>query len=130
PSNADCAWAISFNGAVEEDSGNDASATFTAPQVDKRTDYELVVRCQYDDTKPISAPADSASTVVTPAATQTATRTVTITVLPAGDAGDNAANESGALPGTGGSNAQLLWVGGALVVGGAAVTIPARRRRV
>jgi LPXTG-motif cell wall-anchored protein len=125
-STADCAWTASFNGSVEEDNGNALSATFTSPQVSKRTEFPLVVRCRYDDTAPVSAPVDTTSNRVTPAAIQTATRTVTITVLPTGD--DGTADDSGALPDTGGSSAKLLWAGGALVIGGVAVTIAARRR--
>jgi LPXTG-motif cell wall-anchored protein len=127
---ADCEWAVSFDGTVEEGTGTAITASFTAPNVDQRTDYPLVVRCQYDDTAPVVGPADSASALATPAAIQTTTRTVTITVLPKGDDGVSDADESeaGALPNTGGSNAQLLLIGGGLVVAGVGITVAARRR--
>lgn len=140
-STANCGWAISFNGSVEGGSGNATSATFTAPAVDERTDYPAVVRCTFDDTVPLSGPADSASTLVTPAALQTATRTVNITVLPLGDdgsgagsgaggsSGENASSGlSGILPDTGGIDAEIVLAGGVLLLVGVGVVVAVRRR--
>jgi hypothetical protein len=108
---ATCEWTLSFNGDSEQGHGKVDDAHFVAPQVDRRTDYALVVRCEYDNT--------------------TVTRTVTITVLPLGSSsGFGTSDLSEVLPGTGGTSVDLLWIGGALVVAGAVATVAVRRRRV
>ncbi|MCL3817590.1 hypothetical protein [Aeromicrobium wangtongii] len=150
---ATCEWTHTFAGDSEEGAGKVDEADFVAPQVDRRTDYALVVRCDYDNTQPIVAPAETGSNLVTPAAIETATRTVTITVLPLGDNGEGAGGSGGSdgssgygesgsgsssgfgtsdlggvLPGTGGTSVDLLWIGGALVAAGAVATVAVRRR--
>ncbi|AWB91201.1 hypothetical protein C3E78_02615 [Aeromicrobium chenweiae] len=143
-SQADCEWDVDFNGGSDAGSGTTDSASFTAPQVSERTNFSVVVRCSFDNTEPVSAPADTGSNLVTPAAVVTATRTLTVTVLPVGDSGTGAGTGTGAgagasgdvgtsdlggvLPGTGGASVDLLWIGGALVLTGAAATIAVRRR--
>lgn len=129
----DCDWSASFNGAGRTGAGNAFAASFDTPQVTEPTDFPLVVECEYDDTEPVAGPADSGTNLVSPAAIRTASRTVTITVLPAGGADAGVGNGAGAvgsgfLPSAGGANAELLWLGGGLLVVGAGITVAARRR--
>ena len=138
-SNVECAWSASFNGTTAPGSVDfDYSATFSAP-TDPGT-YTGRVVCRYSTEgpfRPVSYSQDA-----TWAATRDQTTTQTFTVVVAGDAGDagddagdDAADETpasadnGALADTGGSNWQLLALGGALVVIGGGVAVVAARRR-
>ncbi|MBC7630476.1 hypothetical protein [Aeromicrobium sp.] len=112
-SNADCDWTAAFNGSTESASGENISAEFTAPSVEKDTDFALTVRCSYDE-KPVL----------------TATRTATVTVLAKDSVGGADTDESGVLPDTGGLDVEYLWAGGALILIGAGATFAARRRSV
>jgi LPXTG-motif cell wall-anchored protein len=146
--NINCAWSLkTFHGQKAPDgSGTTYSVTLIAPK--GNGDYTITARCAWDPetVNPAVAPATTSNTV-TPAVFSTSTDTSSDTLLAVpqtdtysvqlvvGDGGeesngdDDAADESGALPNTGGSNLTLLAAGAGLVVVGAGVTIAARRRK-
>lgn len=112
--------------------------------VEDGTEATLSVVCTYEDgiapATSFSPAADSATAVTNasfaiPAALQTAAvYSVGVTITAdagsgSGDGSGNGTDDGGALPDTGGSNASLIAIGGALVVAGAGVTVAARRRK-
>lgn len=104
-------FTATFNGDSASGSGSTFSDSFDTPKVDEKTNK--VLKVSFSDSE------------------STCTASVTITLRPAGavaDAGENAGDDNGALPDTGGSNLWLLIAGGALVIGGGGVTYAARRR--
>lgn len=143
-----CDWTVTFNGTARTGTGSSFSASFTAPQVDKKTQFPVTITCSYDDGQigPTSTTVETDPSAVTnalyvpnsntalQAATQTTTRTVMITVLPAGsDATDGNTDNNGgagALPNTGGTNANYIWGGAALIVLGGVAVFAVRRRGI
>jgi len=144
-------------GSDSQNGGTEFTFSIPVPDVEDGTVATLRVECTYDDGLGPEGDGDEPQTLsgttspeavtqasfVVPTALQTATAfetRITITADAGSGGGDDNGNgggsgsagggsdASGALPDTGGSNASLLAVGGALVVAGAGVTIVARRR--
>lgn len=137
-------------GSDGQNGGTEFTFSIPVPDVEDGTVATLRVECTYDDglgdepqtlSGTTSPEAVTQASFVLPTALQTATAfetTITITADAGSGGGDDngggsgsaggGSDASGALPDTGGSNASLLAVGGALVVAGAGVTIVARRR--
>lgn len=141
-------------GADAASGGTEFTFSIPVPDVPDGTEATLRVECTYDDglgeeseeqslSGTTSPEAVTQASFVLPTALQTATAfqtSITITAdAGSGDGDDDAdgggsgsgsgtGDDAGALPDTGGSNASLLAIGGALVVAGAGVTIAARRR--
>jgi len=133
-----CDWAVTYRGDTQTDSGTSIEGSFSTPVVTKKTVNKITASCTHDISDDVAAPADSASTTVTPAIYSaqpsavvqapvfaTCSVSANVTLLPKGGV-DN--NDDGALPDTGGSNLWILVLGGALVVAGGGVTYAARRR--
>lgn len=124
--NADCDWAITFEGDVR--TGHTAAFTkfstqYVAPDVDERTTYPVRFVCNYDDSTIVDsdARADRAAQGI---------RTLQVTVIPLGEgAGSPTENPgSGSLPGTGGPSMLFLIGGLVLLLVGAGAVKYARSR--
>lgn len=144
-----CDWTVSLPGGVPDGadssrtgSGTSLSGSFETREVDERTPTTITATCVYDDADLQTLATTDTSSDVTPAfyavggsdvieaATQTASASATVVLLPlsASDADAADPDDSSLLPDTGGAALSLLVLGGALVVGGAGVTYAARRR--
>lgn len=119
-------WTAAFEGQDAAGSGTTFSATFTAPT--EPGTYFVNMTCTYETAAETSS--SVASTFFFQAEAELAP--IPIIVQGAGDdAGEGtggAADESGLLPDTGGSNLLLLVAGGALVLAGAGVMVARRRQ--
>ena len=101
----DVHWVLTFNGETRTGTGETFKASFTAPEVGKRTSLTL--------TSTGNGPAGTCS------------RSVDITVLPTGS---QVTPPGGDLPNTGGPDLWILLAGLGLVGVGTAVTLRTRRR--
>lgn len=122
----DCDWTISYAEAegqspTQTGGGDSLSGSYDTHPVSKTEPTTITATCKYDDGTP-------SSSAVSPSALQTASASAIVTLLPRGGAGDGDGDDDGALPDTGGSNAWILVLGGALIVAGGSVTYVARRR--
>ena len=124
--NVDCAWTIEWNGVTRTGSGKTFSATYTAPQVSKRTVIDAHVTCTYEDTSCTGEDARDGD-AARPALW---TKTIPVTVLPRGGQGGPTASASGDLPNTGGPSWYLLAGGLLLLVAGAGAVRASRREPV
>jgi len=143
---APCAWTAVFDGQTRTGSGTSFSFSFTTPVVTVKTTKTLTVTCQYDDgnTGPASTTVTKSdgvqnasyaisSAAVTPAAIQTISSSVDVTILPQasggnGTSGTSGSTGNGALPNTGGPHGALIGGGVALLLVGAGVMFIARRK--
>ncbi len=127
-----CDWTSAFAGSTgASGSGTSFAVEFTAPE--EEGDYALTISCTYEDNSDLSAPsiAPGGALVVTPAALQTKVLSFPIAVADpgSGDSDGDTGSGSGVLPDTGGSNAELLWIGLGLVAAGSVVTVANQRRK-
>lgn len=133
----ECDWTVTYAGKTRTGSGTSISGSFSTEEVSKKTTTKITASCEHEVADALAKTTTSAE--VTPAfystgsgaavqsaATQTCSVSADVTLLPKGAAPDE--EDDGALPDTGGSNLWILIVGGALVVGGAAITYASRRR--
>lgn len=139
----DCEWTVTYAegrasgvAADQNGSGKSLSGSYKTKVVSKTFKSPITATCVYDD----GVPAVSAKIVtgndVTPAlysgsastlqaATQDASASATVTLLPRG--GDDE-DDNGALPDTGGSNLWILVLGAGLVLAGGGALYASRRR--
>lgn len=136
-----CDWTVKFPNGVASGvndtitgSGTSFAGSYKTKVVSGTQKHVLSATCSYSDTQTSSAPASAQSNTVTPAiyvansgstvqaATQTASASAVITLLPLGS------GTSGALPNTGGSHLWVLVLAGALLVAGGGVVVASRRR--
>lgn len=117
-------WGASFEGQTTGGSGTTFSATFTAPT--EPGTYFVNMTCTYETAAEASS--SVASTFFFQAEAELAPIPITVAGEGAGDGTGAAADESGLLPDTGGSNLLLLVAGGALVLAGAGVMVARRRQ--
>ncbi|KQV75312.1 hypothetical protein ASC61_10035 [Aeromicrobium sp. Root344] len=138
----ECDWTVTYSEAVngsanQTGSGTSLTGTYDTKVVSKVFKSPIKALCKYDDNVPpvsakvvtsnqVSPAFYSANTATTlRAATQEASASATVTLLPKGGVDDNG---DGSLPNTGGSNAWILVLGAALVAAGGSITYVARRR--
>ena len=120
--NVDCAWTVTWNGETRRGktaAGVPFTATFTAPQVSKRTVINAKVSCAYD-----VASCDALSGGGRVGSVWN--KSIPITVLPSSQ-GAPAAAAAGDLPNTGGPSWYLLAGGLLLVLAGAGAVRASRR---
>ncbi len=126
-SDVDCTWTVEWNGDTRTSGATTQfQTTFTAPDVTKVTEIPLHGTCAYD------APSAARTNARALAGSSSWSRTIVITVLPAGNAvaapGDAGVGAGGDLPNTGGPNFWFLAAGIALLLTGAGAVTVARRR--
>jgi len=134
-SKIDCDWILEWNGERKHADTRRLSATFTAPTVTRVTKIPLKGRCFY---APPAQPKPGRAAAVRGGASQRIqvtvppswTRTIVITVLPAGSAVNPPDDGGSELPDTGGPDRWLLIVGLGAVLAGAVTVREAARRRV
>lgn len=113
-------WTATFEGQDASGSGTTFSVTFTAPT--EPGTYYIYMTCTYETA------AENSSSVASTFFFQAEAELAPIPITVAGDGTGAAADESGLLPDTGGSNLLLLVAGGALVLAGAGVMVARRRQ--
>jgi LPXTG-motif cell wall-anchored protein len=119
-SNVNCSWAIDLDGNLHQGSGTSYATTYVAPKVTEITKFPMTGVCNY------AAPAKAGRAKA--GALTTWKQTLTITVLPQGNAAA-APNDKGAdLPNTGGPNRMFFASGLGLLIAGALAVFVARRR--
>lgn len=141
----ECDWTVTYaeavNGpATQTGSGTTISGTYDTKVVKDTFKSPVSATCTYDDGVPPVSAKIVTSNEVTPAfwtgedgdvvtaATQRATASATVTLLPRSTSSDTA-KDNGVLPDTGGSSLWILVVGVGLLLVGAGLTVATRRRR-